>query len=150
MKNKFHDAATSAELGLWLGLSKEEISTASGVLVPAKPRGRYRLKGSVTAYCSHLRTAASGRESPMALERRRLLKGQADLAELKAKFESGEALEAAEVEVEWSITLRMIRSLMMATPTRIAATVCHLDRHEVSEIDLEVRAVLTEAAEDHT
>ena len=85
----------------------------------------------------------------MALERRRFLKGQADLAELKAKFESGEALEAAAVEARWSGVLRMTRSLMMATPTRIAATVS-LNRHEVNEVDLEVRAVLTEAAEDHT
>jgi len=151
MKNKFHDAASSADLGRWLGLSSEEISAGaiSGVLVQAKQRDRYRLKASVTAYCEFLRRSASGRESPMALERRRFLKGQADLAELKAKFESGEALEAAAVEARWSGVLRMTRSLMMATPTRIAATVS-LNRHEVNEVDLEVRAVLTEAAEDHT
>ena len=151
-KMKTQDAATSAEIGEWLGLSNEEISTnaTSGVLVPAKPRDRYRLKASVTAYCDHLRKAASGRESPMALERRRLLRGQADLVELKTKFDAGEMLDAAVVEAEWSSTLRMVRSLMMATPSRIVATVCHLDRREVSEIDLEVRAVLTEAGEDHT
>jgi phage terminase Nu1 subunit (DNA packaging protein) len=151
LKLKISDTS-AVEVGRWLGLTIDEITAhaASGILVRAKQRGHYRLQASVTAYCAHVRSEASGREAPMALERRRLLKGQADFVELKTKFESGEMLDAAVVESEWSITLRMIRSLMMATPTRIAATVCHLDRHEVSEIDLEVRAVLTEAAEDHT
>jgi phage terminase Nu1 subunit (DNA packaging protein) len=100
--------------------------------------------------CERVRSAASGRGSPMATERLRLLKARADLAELKTKFDSGEMLETAVVEAGWSSTLRGVRSLMMALPSRIGAQIPHLDRRDISEIDLEVRAVLTEAGEDHS
>jgi phage terminase Nu1 subunit (DNA packaging protein) len=153
LKLKFSDGATPAELATWFGLTIEEIAThaSGGVLIrAAKSPDLYRLKASVTAYCGHVRTAASGREGPTVNERLRILRARADLAELKAKFDAGEMLEVSLTEGEWSTTLRTVRSLMMALPSRIAAQVPHLDRRDISEIDLEVREVLTEAANDHS
>jgi len=151
IKIKNSDAVGAAELRRWLGPPGDEIAhAADGVLVRAKQRGRFRLKRSVKNLCEHVRKLASGRGSPMATERLRLLKARADFAELKTKFDAGEMLEAAVVEGEWSSVIRTVRAQFMALPSRIAAQIPHLDRREISQIDLEVRAVLTEAADDHS
>jgi phage terminase Nu1 subunit (DNA packaging protein) len=148
LKIKNGDAVSAVELRLWIG----EIAAhaASGVLVRAPKRGRFRLKRSVQNVCERVRKLASGRGSPMANERLRVLKGRADLAELKCKFDSGEMLDTAIVERQWSGVLSSVRAQFMALPSRIAAQIPHMDRREISELDLEVRDVLTEAADDHS
>jgi phage terminase Nu1 subunit (DNA packaging protein) len=150
LKNEIADIVSGAELGAWLELSTEEISANADVLARGKARGRYRLRESVGRYCERLRQSASGRETPHALERRRVLKATADLAELRSKFDAGEMLDIAVIEARWSSTFRNVRSLVMALPSRIAALLPHLDRREVNEIDSEVRAALTEVGQDHS
>jgi phage terminase Nu1 subunit (DNA packaging protein) len=145
---KMEDTATSAELGRRLGLTIEQIDARASVLVKAKPRGCYRLKASIQALCGHIRAEASGRESSITLERRRLLEGQADMVELRTKFESGELLEAAIVEARWSGVIREVRAGFMALASRIGAAVPHLDRGELNEVDLGIRALLTEAGDE--
>jgi phage terminase Nu1 subunit (DNA packaging protein) len=56
-------------------------------------------------------------------------------------------VEVAEVEAAWSGALRTIRAGMLAVPSRVAARLPHLTTHDVSEIDNEVRAALTEIGE---
>jgi phage terminase Nu1 subunit (DNA packaging protein) len=77
-------------------------------------------------------------------ERARLAAAQADLAELKAAKQRGTLLDAAEVESEWSGVLRTVRAGMLAVPSRVAQRLPHLTAHDVSEIDAEVRAALSE------
>jgi phage terminase Nu1 subunit (DNA packaging protein) len=151
-KNKNPEAAVgTAELAKRLGVPADTIAAlaADGVLART-PRGRYALPQSITAYCAHLRKSASGRESPTVIERRRLLKAQADLAVTKARIEAGSLLDARTVGNEWGSTLRRIRSMIMAVPTRVSARLPHLGRHETSEVDYAVRDALMAAARDHT
>ena len=56
----------------------------------------------------------------------------------------GALLDAGAVQSEWSGVLRTVRAGMLAVPSRAAARLPHLTTHDVSEIDSEVRAVLTE------
>jgi phage terminase Nu1 subunit (DNA packaging protein) len=77
-------------------------------------------------------------------ERARLAAAQADLAELKAAKQRGTMLDAEAVQNEWSGILRMVRAGMLAVPSRCAARLPHLTPHDVTEIDGEVRAVLTD------
>ena len=100
-------------------------------------------------YCAHLRQLATGRGGESAIstataERARLAAAQADLAELNAAKQRGLMLDAAEVEAEWSSVLRTVRASMLAVPSSVATRLPHLSAHYVSEIDSEIRAVLTE------
>jgi len=67
-----------------------------------------------------------------------------ELAEQKLARQRGSLLEAEAVEREWSSILRTVRAGMLAVPLRVAQRLPHLTGHDVSEIDAEVRAVLTE------
>jgi phage terminase Nu1 subunit (DNA packaging protein) len=135
----------AGELADWLNISLKAIAghAAAGVVVRVG-RGRYKLKESVKKYCEHSRASASGRGSATSSERTRLLKAQADLVETKSKAARGELVEASAVAEEWSGVLRFVRAGMLAVPSRAASRLPHLSAHDISEIDLEVRSVLTE------
>jgi len=150
MKNEFHDAGSAAELADLIGVPQKAIArlSASGVLARDKARGKYLLKKSVAGYCDNIRRAASGRESEAVLARRCLLQAQADHAETKSRIESGALVAADDVEAKWSGTLRTIRALMMAIPSRASARLPSLSRHDASELDYAVRSALIEAADD--
>jgi len=52
----------------------------------------------------------------------------------------GELVEASAVEAEWSDVLRIVRAGMLALPSRVAARLSHLSKHDVAEVDAEIRA----------
>ena len=76
------------------------------------------------------------------VQRGRLAAAQANLAEIKARKMAGELVEAKAVEAEWINMLRTIRAGMLAVPSRVAARLPHLSKHDVSEIESEIRAAL--------
>jgi phage terminase Nu1 subunit (DNA packaging protein) len=95
-------------------------------------------------------TKAGPRSKPLAeatKQRGRLAAAQADLAELKAAQMRGELVEAKAVETEWASVLCTVRAGMLAVPSRVAARLPHLSKHDLAEIDAEVRAVLGEIGE---
>ena len=89
----------------------------------------------------------NARAAPLVLvtkERGRLAAAQADLAEIKGARLRGEMVLAADVASEWSAILRTVRAGMLAVPSRCAARLPHLSKHDVAEIDAEIRAALVE------
>jgi phage terminase Nu1 subunit (DNA packaging protein) len=142
---KSEATVSSTEIGELLGLSTKTISAlaTAGVLVRSG-RGRYQLKKSIKGYCDHLRKSASGRGSPTATERVRLVAAQADAAEHKAKALANSLLPAADVEAGWAGIVRAIRAALLALPSRVGAQVSHLTPHDIVVIDDEVKAVLQE------
>ena len=80
-------------------------------------------------------------------QRARLAAAQADLDELKAAKIRGELVEASAIEQEWANVLRVVRAVMLAVPSRVAARLPHLSKHDIVEIDAEVRAALSEIGE---
>jgi len=142
MKRNDPDNVSAAELGKWIGLSPKAVSEHSTMVRVG--RGRYKLKASIAAYTAHLRAAATGRGSPTAIARTRLIEAQASAAETKAATLRGELLPAADVAARWSAILRRVRDGVLASPSRVAGRLPHLTRHDVAEIDDELRIVLTE------
>ncbi len=135
------DDVSASVLGEWIGLTVKAVRGHPAFVRVG--RDRFRLKASIKAYTANLRTAASGRGSPTAVARTRLIEAQASAAETKAAALRGELLVAAAVEREWSDILRTVRSGLLAVPSRCAGRLPHLSRADVAEIDSEVRAVLT-------
>lgn len=80
------------------------------------------------------------------LARGKLAYAQARLTETKLRKLSGELVEAAAVEAEWADVLRTVRAGMLAVPSRVAVRLPHLSRADVTEIEAEIRAALTEIA----
>jgi len=122
-----------------------------GIVVRAG-RGTYMVEKSLRRYCSHLRDLVTGRggESAIAsvtVERDRLAKAQADLAEAKGRRLRRELVPAADVESEWSSILRTVRAGMLAVPSRVQQKLPHLTTHDATVIDAEVREVLTEVGQ---
>jgi len=76
--------------------------------------------------------------------RGRLANAQARLALAKLHKLSGELVDAAEVEAEWSGVLRKVRAALLAVSSRVAQRLPHLTKHDISEIDAEIRAALSE------
>src|ERR1039458_5574588 len=94
---------SAADLSKLLGVSGATLSRLAQTGVATKAAsGKYRLAASITSYCAHLRGSASGRASPAAEGRGRLLTAQADLAEAKAKLASGELVEVKDVATRWA------------------------------------------------
>lgn len=60
----------------------------------------------------------------------------------------GELVEASAVEAEWANVLRTVRAGMLAVPSRVAARLPHLSKHDVAEIDAEIRGALSEIGTD--
>jgi phage terminase Nu1 subunit (DNA packaging protein) len=52
------------------------------------------------------------------------------------------------VEAQWSDIVRMLRSGMLALPTRVQQRLGHLTAHDLAEIDREIRDTLTELSDD--
>ena len=78
----------------------------------------------------------------------RLTRAQAAIAETKERKLRGELVDAAEVEREWvGRDQDTSRGLSRDSEPR-GATPATLTAHDVSEIDAEVRAALTEIGED--
>jgi phage terminase Nu1 subunit (DNA packaging protein) len=145
---------TAAKLAALIGISTRSISDLAtrGIIVRA-PSGRGFVQGaSVKGYCDHLRQLAKGRggtEAALAsatVDRGRLARAQAEHVETKNAVARRELVSAAEVETEWSAILRTVRAGMLAVPSRCASRLPHLTKHDVSEIDREVRAALVETA----
>ncbi|MCK1638949.1 hypothetical protein IVA95_15400 [Bradyrhizobium sp. 157] len=44
--------------------------------------------------------------------------------------------------------LRTLRAAMLAIPSQVAARLSRLSKHDLAEIDAEIRAVLSQAGED--
>jgi terminase small subunit / prophage DNA-packing protein len=151
MNKKATDIAGSAsKLADLLGVPPKAIPqlAATGVVVRATSRGSYLMMASVESYCGHFRRSASGREAPLALARRRLLGALADLAETRARAESGALVDAARVEAGWSALCRSTMASTMAILSRVAASQPHLSRGDLREIDDVLRQKLNAAADD--
>lgn len=151
----------SKTLAALLGLTQISVNrlAADGV-VPSKRQGRSRrfpLPEAVTAYCDYMRSPESRPglrahepTDPLKAERIRQAREAADKLALQNAQARAELLDRGAVEREWSDMLRRVRQAMLAVPTRVAGRLGHLTAHDLSELDHEIRAALTDAAKEAT
>ena len=142
-------SATIGEICALLGITPAAVRdlTSKGI-VKRLSRGAYDIDVSVPAYCAHLRETASGRGGELASERARLAREQADQVAMRNRLARQELVPVIEVEREWSLTLRGVRDGVLAVPSRVQQRLPHLTAHDVAEIDHELRAALSELADD--
>jgi len=136
-------------LAQWLGVSERAVAgyVQNGIIVRAQ-RGLYPLQESVRAVCHHFREVASrrGTTSTLTAQRERIAREQADALEMKNAVTRREMVSAKSVTDEWASILRMVRSRVLASPSRMQQQLGHLSAHDLDVIDRELRDALEELA----
>jgi phage terminase Nu1 subunit (DNA packaging protein) len=107
-----------------LDLSERRVQQLSreGV-IPKAERGEYDLVGAVRGYVAYLRDLAVRAQAgapDFGLERARLIRAKADLAEMEADGRRGELLPAEAVEAAWTAVLARLRARLLVLPDRLA------------------------------
>lgn len=120
-------------------------------IIPKAEKGKYDLVGCVQGYIAYLQARAFGKDSEsidMHAERSRLLKLQADRAQMELDVMLSKLIPAEEAEELWAGLLATFRTRMLAVPTRAAHLVLHLKEFIAIEQQLRdlVRDALTELA----
>ena len=140
---------TADVLSRWLGVSETIIRELArkGIVVRAG-RGKYDLERSVCNVVSDMRRTISHKGDGESLEsvraeKIRLTRAQAQAQEIKNRALSGELVESAAVEREWSDILRGVRAEMLAVASACGQRLPHLSPHDVATIDEEIRHRLT-------
>jgi phage terminase Nu1 subunit (DNA packaging protein) len=145
-----NNCVSADALGDMIGISGRQIrELARRNIVVKAGTGTYEVRASVRAYCTHLREQAAGRTGSKTLteERIRVAKEQGDALAMKNAIARGEMIPARAIETAWAAVLRDVRAALLAIPSRIQQRLGHLTAHDVSEIDLEIRNALKEAAQ---
>jgi phage terminase Nu1 subunit (DNA packaging protein) len=111
-----------------LDLSERRIQQLSrdGV-IPKAERGQYDLVAAVRGYVAYLRdlaVKAQAGDPDFGIERARLIKAKADIAEMEASGRRGELLPADAVETAWTAILARLGARLLVLPDRLAP-VCH-------------------------
>jgi terminase small subunit / prophage DNA-packing protein len=143
---------TAIDLAALIGVSTATIRELNQRRIVVRQGRGYLRNASVKSYCAHLRTLATGRGGEPAIasatvERGLLLREQRIAKQRENELAAGKLLDADAVEARWGGILRIVRAGMLAVPTRVAQRSPHLNVRDVSEIDLEVRSVLSEVGE---
>jgi phage terminase Nu1 subunit (DNA packaging protein) len=143
------EKVTKRALAELVGVTGRTITDLAKRDIIVREGAGYALAASVQGYCKHLRQVATGRGGEAAIStataaRARLASEQADAVALKNARLRGALLDAGAVEAEWSGVLRTVRAGMLTVPSRCSARLPHLSKHDVAEIDAEVRAALVE------
>ena len=118
--------------------------SAEGV-IPKAARGRYEVVGAVRGYIRYLRDLALKGDLGTAdygIERARLVKARADLAEMEAKQVRGELIPAPDVTLAWTEIMALVRARLLALPDKLAPVI-----HETTSI-AEARDVIRQAVHE--
>ena len=134
-----------------LDLSERRIQQLSreGV-IPKAERGQYDLVGAVRGYvvsaCRDLAVRAQAGAPDFGVERARLIKAKADLAEMEADGRRGELLPADAVEAAWTAVLARLRARLLVLPDRLAP-LCH-EETTIAGVRDQIRKAVREALDE--
>ena len=136
--------AQSAEvLAKLLDITERRVRQLSAEgIIPKVARGRYEMVGAVRGYIRYLRDLTlKGEVGPAdyGVERARLVKARADLAEMEASQMRGDLLPAPDVTVAWTEIVALMRARLLVLPDKIAPVV-----HETTSLN-QARDVIKKA-----
>ena len=143
-----------AELASLLGISGARVRglCRDGILHRAG-RGRFDARRCLRDYLANLREHAAragrptaGGSNSLKVAKVKLAEEQAVKIEMQNQVMRRDLVPASEVAFEWSSILRDVRAGMLAVPSRVSVRLGHLTAHDLSEITLEIRDVLSEMA----
>jgi phage terminase Nu1 subunit (DNA packaging protein) len=115
-------------------------------VIPKAEKGKYELIGSVKGYIKYLQERAYGKEVTHAdahLDKARLTKIQADIAEIDLQKLRGKLVAIEDVEHEWSNLVTAFRSRILAIPNKAAHSVIGVKEHH--KIENKIRDMINEA-----
>ncbi|MDB2414197.1 hypothetical protein N9W34_00320 [Rickettsiales bacterium] len=120
------------------GLSERRVQQlAREGVIPKPEKNQYELIGCVRSYINYLQQRAFGQgvaPQDTHLERARLLKAQADMAEIELAERTGELVTVERVEADWSQMVTACRAKMLSIPTKTAYQISNLkDTHEIEK-----------------
>ena len=133
-----------------LDLSERRVQQLSreGV-IPKAERGRYDLVGAVRGYVAYLRDLAVKAQAgapDFGVERARLIRAKADLAEMEADGRRGELLPAETVEAAWTAVLARLRARLLVLPDRLAP-LC-VEETTIAGVRDQIRKAVREALDE--
>jgi phage terminase Nu1 subunit (DNA packaging protein) len=134
------------------GISERRIQQlAQDGIIPKPEKNQYELVGCVRAYINYLQQRAFGKgvaPQDTHLERARLLKAQADMAEIDLAQKTGELVTVERVEADWLTMVSACRAKLLSIPTKSAYQVSNLkDTHEIEKfLKRTIHEALTELA----
>ena len=151
--SKSPKTVSTAQLATLFGVSAKTIATWTKLGIVARVKyGRFDLAKSVRSVVNHQKR--SGAETTVATavgsERARLLKAQADRAEMQLKLKAGELCRVSEVRDVTLRTFYVLRSGVLAAKARISNRLPHMSRADLVELDDELRDALTEIGQNKT
>ncbi len=141
-----------AVIARFLNLTERRVQQlARDGIIPKPEKGKYDLVGCVQGYIGYLQARAFGKDTgtvDMYAERGRLLRLQADRAQMELDMMRARLISADEAEELWASLLATFRARMLAVPTRAAHLVLHLKEFYAIEQSLRdlVCDALTELA----
>jgi hypothetical protein len=116
--NSDDDGLSAVELGEALLLTATHVRRlANDGVLPKQSNGKYTLGPCVHGYIRHLRRGGSAYLE----ERARYTRTKADAAALALKVRAGELVPAADVSETWQALVLVMRTRLLAIPTRVAA-----------------------------
>ena len=134
------------------GISERRVQQlAQDGIIPKPEKNQYELVGSVRAYINYLQQRAFGKgvaPQDTHLERARLLKAQADMAEIELAQRTGELVTVERVEADWLAMVAACRAKLLGIPTKSAYQISNLkDTHEIEKfLKRTIHEALTELA----
>ncbi|WP_321823024.1 type IV toxin-antitoxin system AbiEi family antitoxin domain-containing protein [Pyramidobacter piscolens] len=112
---------TTADLALLFGFTstrRVQQLVTDGAIV--KTGEEFTLGEAVRSYCDYLKGIGSPSSADLEAQRTRLVKAQADKAEIAVKVLLGELLPADAVLVAWSNILAIVKTAMLNLPNKLA------------------------------
>lgn len=128
------------------GISERRVQQlAQEQIIPKPEKNQYELVGCVRAYVSYLQQRAFGKGAApkeIHLERARLLKAQADIAEIELAERAGQLVVVERVEADWLAMVTACRAKLLSIPTKTAYQISSLK--DVQEIENFLKRVIYE------
>lgn len=129
------------------GLTERRVQQlAQEGIIPKPEKNQYELVGSVRSYINYLQQRAFGKgvgPQDTHLERARLLKAQADMAEIELAERTGSLVTVDRVEADWTDMVSACRAKMLGIPTKTAYQIAHLENPQ--EIEKFLKRTIYEA-----
>ena len=108
-------------------------------ILPHASRGKYDPVGCVHAYIDYLKMMISGGgDISITDERKRLIKNQADMAELELQKAHGELIETRRAKDIWGDVANAIKQKLIAQPSRLAPLFVGIQNTALAKDKLEV------------
>ena len=120
-----------------LKLSERRIQQlAKDEVIPKAQRGEYDMIPCVHGYIDYLKAKIGGEYTAedLAINRNRLLKEKADLAEIEKQKQQGELITKDEVKKNWLNLLSVLKNKLLSMPNKVAPVV--LTYKNVNEVKL--------------